>query len=137
MAKTEEYTMLVWSLDPIQLSLAKSSGHKRILLSWSLKPEDLCWQGLGDMKTHMSCLEKERAAAAARKAAGVSSPAVESRLPGYMRQTAASVAMQKACHASIFIASITCLLCGLHTVQRAVKSMPLKHQRMHSHVRTE
>ena len=56
----------------------------------------LCgWQGLGDMKTHMSRLEKERAAAAARKAAGISSPAVESRLPSYMRQTAASAAVQK------------------------------------------
>ena len=53
------------------------------------------WQGLGDMKTHMSRLEKERAAATAKKAAGVSSPAVESRLPSYMRQTAASAAMQK------------------------------------------
>ena len=47
------------------------------------------------MKTHMSRLEKECAAAAAKKAAGVSSPAVESRLPSYMRQTAASAAMQK------------------------------------------
>jgi len=55
----------------------------------------LCEQGLGDMKTHMSRLEKDRAAAVAKKAAGVASPAVESRMPSYMRQTAASVAMQK------------------------------------------
>ena len=54
-----------------------------------------CQQGLGDMKSHMSRLEKVRAAVAARKAAGVSSPAVDSRLPSYMRQTAASAAMQK------------------------------------------
>ena len=47
------------------------------------------------MKAHMSRLEKDRAAVAARKAAGVSSPAVDSRLPSYMRQTAASAAMQK------------------------------------------
>ena len=59
------------------------------------------WQGLGDMKTHMSRLEQDRAAAAAKKAAGVSSPAVKSRLPSYMRQTVASVAMQKARCASI------------------------------------
>ena len=54
-----------------------------------------CQQGLGDMKAHMSRLEKDRAAVAAKKAAGVSSPAVDSRLPSYMRQTAASAAMQK------------------------------------------
>ena len=54
-----------------------------------------CQQGLGDMKAHMSRLEKDRAAVAARKAAGVSSPAVDSRLPSYMRQTAASAAMQR------------------------------------------
>ena len=54
-----------------------------------------CQQGLGDMKAHMSRLEKDRAAVAARKATGVSSPAVDSRLPSYMRQTAASAAMQK------------------------------------------
>ena len=47
------------------------------------------------MKAHMSRLEKDRAAVAARKAAGVSSPALDSRLPSYMRQTAASAAMQK------------------------------------------
>ena len=47
------------------------------------------------MKAHMSRLEKDRAAVAAKKAAGVSSPAVDSRLPSYMRQTAASAAMQK------------------------------------------
>ena len=46
------------------------------------------------MKAHMSRLEKDRAAVAARKAARVSSPAVDS-LPSYMRQTAASAAMQK------------------------------------------
>ena len=47
------------------------------------------------MKSHMSRLEKDRAAVAAKKAAGVSSPAVDSGLPSYMRQTAASAAMQK------------------------------------------
>ena len=59
----------------------------------------------------MGRLEKERAAAAAKKAAGVSSPAVESRLPSYMRQTAASVAMQKARHASVSTPNGACLPC--------------------------
>ena len=75
-------------------------------------------QGLGDMKTHMSRLEKDRAAAAAKKAAGISSPAVESRLPSYMRQTAASVAMQKARRASLLsldiaLPALSCA-CSLH-----------------------
>ena len=52
-------------------------------------------QGLRDMKTHMSRLERDRAALAAKKAMGQVSPAVQSRAPGYMRQTAASVAMKR------------------------------------------
>lgn len=75
--------------------------HALMTLKGHGKTESLlCEQGLGNMKTHMSRLEKDRAAAAAKKAAGVASPAVESRVPSYMRQTAASVAMQKVSHVS-------------------------------------
>ena len=54
-------------------------------------------QGLGDLGKHKSRLEKEKeAAAAARKAAGGSSP-LSGKLPSYMRPTSASKAMQKVC----------------------------------------
>lgn len=52
-------------------------------------------QGLGNMKTHMSSLERDKAAVAGKKAAGQVSPAVQSAAPGYMRQTAASAAMKR------------------------------------------
>lgn len=66
-------------------------------------------QGLGDMKKHMSRLEKDRADVVAKRAVGVSSPAVQSRVPSYMRQTAASAAMQRV---SIAAACLCC--CASH-----------------------
>lgn len=54
-------------------------------------------QGLGKMLTHRSRLEREKEAAAARRAAGLGTPSKsgDKPLPSYMRATAASIAMEK------------------------------------------
>ena len=122
---------MLWSSLGIQrgiltLSHLSASSLTRLLLhcNGTTKGPDcgqLHCQGLGDMKTHVGRLEKERAAAAARKAAGAASPAVESRLPSYMRQTAASAAMQKARHAGVPMLDTGCQPCHVLAPHSALK----------------